>query len=169
MDKQELIENIEKHIPEGLKPLPSVEELEKELKELTSTTTSKIIAQHLHSKYGTPTPNPSLPSVEELRMDILNTWGKPDVTSINELAQYIANKYALHPREWWKDCERFVYGSQSLYLTGYKVMKNGEIYLHSGYQKFPLSQCTPYTAPTADDIIKKHNLTEEEINIIKQS
>ena len=122
----------------------------------------------IRNTYGTPQKQ-NLPSVEELAKDMLNVW---NVNTFNEVAEYVINKYSLHPREWWQDLkegDKFMYAGQVYEYYGYEVNHRCEVTLWGkSTWKFRLSGCTPYTTPTADDIIKKHNLSEEEVRAIRE-
>ena len=177
--------------------------------------------------YGTPEPKPNLPSVEELAKEMLNVWS---VNTFNEVAEYVIDKYSLHPREdvdklkqelederikhaacgtaalgyftgchekylsaslqdvinlrlkyegllnhpreWWQDLkegDKFMYAGEAYEYYGYEVNIRGEVTLWGkSTWKFRLSGCTPYTPPSAQDIIAKHNLSEEEVKILRE-
>lgn len=115
--------------------------------------------------YGTPEPKPSLPTVEELAKEMLNVW---NVNTFNEVAEYVIDKYSLHTREWWKDCEKFMYKGRSYKKYSHEVFPDGRTVLHSELAGHDLIYCTPYTPPSAQDIIAKHNLSEDEVRAIRE-
>jgi hypothetical protein len=119
--------------------------------------------------YGTPAPKPDLPTVEELAKEMLNVW---NVNTFNEVAEYVIDKYSLHPREWWQDLkegDKFMYAGEAYEYYGYEVNIRGEVTLWGkSTWKFRLSGCTPYTPPSAQEIIAKHNLSEEEVRAIRE-
>jgi hypothetical protein len=88
-----------------------------------------------------------------------NICGKPTArTSVYDDA-------SLHPREWWQDLkegDKFVHCSQA-------IIHSGNIYL-GVLNSAPalLNNCTPYAPPSAQDIIAKHNLSEEEVKILRE-
>ena len=115
--------------------------------------------------YGTPEPKPNLPNVEELDKIIGNITVPltERETLSKKIAQQLHDKYSLHPREWWQDLkkgERFKHEGEVKIFTG--------IRLQTDSRSFSPDSCTPYTTPTADDIIKKHNLSEEEVRVIRE-
>ena len=62
-----------------------------------------------------------------------------------------------------------MYAGQVYEYYGYEVNHRCEVTLWGkSTWKFRLSGCTPYTTPTADDIIAKHNLSEEEVKVLRE-
>lgn len=109
-----------------------------------------------------------LPSVEDLAKEIENIPYN-HVSEYKDIAKHILSKYGTRTREWWmdlKDGDKFINHAGN--VVNYIVV--GLFYNNHNASGFSdIRQCAPYTAPTAEEIIKKHNLTEEEIKIIKQS
>jgi len=150
-------------LPSPLVPLP------KEIPELLKTIVgNKGIAENVWNffrhNYGTPEKQP-LPSVEELAKEMLNVW---NVNTFNEVAEYVINKYSLHPREWWQDCKKFMHKGVAYKKYSHQVFPDGRTFLHSELSRHDLQDCTPYTTPSAQDIISKHNLTDEEVRVIRE-
>lgn len=145
--------------PPALKPLPK--EMPKDLTRFAMGHDVYEVWDKIISEYGTPEPKPSLPTVEELAKEMLNVW---NVNTFNEVAEYVINKYSLHAREWWQDLKE---GDKFMY-AGQAIIHSGNIYL-GVLNSAPalLKNCTPYTPPTASEIIAKHNLSEEEVKILR--
>lgn len=142
-------------LPPALKPLP------KEMPEwFAPHMTRAELWDQVVSYYGTPEPKPSLPTVEELAKEMLNVW---NVNTFNEVAEYVINKYSLHAREWWQDLKE---GDKFMFEG--KVRRFQRFVLESRDRYCGLSDCTPYTPPTASEIIAKHNLSEEEVKAIRE-
>ena len=121
----------------------------------------------IRNTYGTPQKQ-NLPSVEELAKEMLNVW---NVNTFNEVAEYVINKYSLHTREWWQDLkegDKFMWKGQVKTFRGYEIEHKLYIEPFPSMVYCPASDCTPYTHPTAEDIIAKHNLTEEEVKAIRE-
>ena len=117
--------------------------------------------------YGTPEPKPNLPSVEELARELNRVyWGSDK--GMTSLAQHLHDKYSLPTREWWQDCEKFMYKGRAYKKYSHEVFPDGRTVLHSELAGHNLIYCTPYTPPTAQDIIAKHNLSEEEVKAIRE-
>ena len=113
--------------------------------------------------YGTPEPKPELPTVEELAKEMLNVW---NVNTFNEVAEYVINKYSLHAREWWQGDFKGLKVKTSI---GAIKELDGKLYVRLDVGVFTtINNCTPYTPPTASEIIAKHNLSEEEIRAIRE-
>jgi len=127
-----------------------------------------------------PEPNPDLPSVEELAViinkavdDFSQKWQSHEERSlgVSEYAQHLHSKYSLHPKqkEWWMRLKK---GDKFLYDGFEETVVNIDItspVIHTQKGGWVLvKDCTPYTPPTAQDIIAKHNLTEEEVRVIRE-
>lgn len=145
-------------LPPALKPLP------KEMpKEYNSLATPYQVWLQVQQEYGTPEPKPSLPTVEELAKEMLNVW---NVNTFNEVAEYVINKYSLHAREWWQGDFKGLKVKTSI---GAIKELDGKLYVRLDVGVFTtINNCTPYTPPTASEIIAKHNLSEEEIRAIRE-
>ena len=123
--------------------------------------------------YGTPEPKPELPSVEELHREIYYIWNS-EGGNLLMAAQHLHDKYSLHPREWWQDAipysTQFKYNDTVYTFSEYSYESSTQkTWIHNtGGGKILCSHCTPYTTPTADDIIAKHNLSEEEVKAIRE-
>ena len=116
--------------------------------------------------YGTPEPKPNLPSVEELARELNRVyWGSDK--GMTSLAQHLHDKYSLPTREWWQDCEKFMYKGRAYKKYSHEVFPDGRTVLHSELAGHNLIYCTPYIPPSAQEIIAKHNLSEEEVRAIR--
>lgn len=156
-------------LPTALVPLPK--EMPKDLTRFAMGHDVYEVWDKIISEYGTPEPKPSLPTVEELAKEMLNVW---NVNTFNEVAEYVINKYSLHAREWWQDAiphsTQFKYNDTVYTFSEYSYESSTQkTWIHNtGGGKILSSHCTHYTAPTADDIIKKHNLSEKEVKILRE-
>jgi hypothetical protein len=186
----------------------------------------------VRSTYGTPSPKPSLPSVEELTGEVVAIYGATHTNSIHDtlvrIAQNIHSKYSLPPKQ--EDVDKLkeelenerirhaACGTAALgYFTGchekylsaslqdvinlrlkyegllnkqeeekvfpFNLKEGDKFKWEKEVQKFKkfrtylvdedgitylATTCTPYTTPSAQDIIKKHNLTEEEVRVLRE-
>ncbi len=130
----------------------------------------------IRNTYGTPAPKPELPSVEELAKEVYDRFRSvpsgDDYTVF--IAQHLHDKYSLHPREWWKDAipysTQFKYNDTVYTFSEYSYESSTQkTWIHNtGGGKILCSHCTPYTPPSAQDIIAKHNLSEEEVKILRE-
>ena len=146
-------------LPPALKPLP------KEMPEwFAPHMTRAELWDEVVNNYGTPEQKPSLPTVEELGNEMFAEWNKH--YDFGTLAQKLHDKYSLHPREWWQDLKE----GDIVKHCGVKftVKRIGTCVITENGPFILVENCTPYTHPTADDIIKKHNLTEEEVKAIRE-
>ena len=110
---------------------------------------------------------PNLPSVEELARELNRVyWGSDK--GMTSLAQNLHEKYSLPTREWWQDCEKFMYKGRAYKKYSHEVFPDGRTVLHSELAGHDLIYCTPYTPPSAQDIIAKHNLSEEEVKVLRE-
>jgi hypothetical protein len=169
-------------------PLPSVEELERELKTLPIKEIDEIkqIAQHLHSKYSLQTKQEDIGKLkEELEDERIRhaacgtaalgyftgchekylSASLQDVINLRLKYEGLLNKqkeekvFPFNLKEgdkfkWEKEVQKF-----KKFRT-YLVDEDGITYL--------ATTCTPYTTPSAQDIISKHNLTDEEVRVIRE-
>ncbi len=127
------------------------------------THSPRKIWEWLLKHYGTPEPKQPLPTVEELAKEMLNVW---NVNTFNEVAEYVINKYSLHAREWWQGD---IKGMKVKLSTGEVKELDGSLYARTGIGSFiSINAITPYTPPSAQDIIAKHNLSEEEVKILRE-
>ncbi len=127
------------------------------------THSPRKIWEWLLKHYGTPEPKQPLPTVEELAKEMLNVW---NVNTFNEVAEYVINKYSLHAREWWQGD---IKGMKVKLSTGEVKELDGSLYARTGIGSFiSINAITPYTPPSASEIIAKHNLSEEEIRAIRE-
>ena len=116
--------------------------------------------------YGTPEPKPSLPTVEELRDKMYRWVGSVDLDECEILAQNLHEKYSLPTREWWQGD---IKGMKVKLSTGEVKELDGSLYARTGIGSFiSINAITPYTPPSAQDIIAKHNLSEEEVKAIRE-
>ena len=74
----------------------------------------------------------------------------------------------IHAREWWQDCEKFMYKGRAHKKYSHEVFPDGRTFLYSELSRHELIYCTPYTPPSAQEIIAKHNLSEEEVRAIRE-
>lgn len=120
--------------------------------------------------YGTPEPKPNLPTVEELAKEIagISVPIVADKKLSRVTAEYIIDKYSLPTREWWQDCEKFMYKGRAYKKYSHEVFPDGRTVLHSELAGHNLIYCTPYTPPSAQEIIAKHNLSDEEVKILRE-
>jgi hypothetical protein len=170
-------------------PLPSVEELEKELSKLWGKDIEMIqkgVAKYLHSKYSLP---PKQEDVDKLKEELENerirhaacgtaalgyftgchekylSASLQDVINLRLKYEGLLNKqeeekvFPFNLKEgdkfkWEKEVQKF-----KKFRT-YLVDEDGITYL--------ATTCTPYTTPSAQDIISKHNLTDEEVRVIRE-
>lgn len=127
----------------------------------------------LQYNYGTPD-KPNLPSVEELAKEITVVFNQDSYDMMRSIAQHLHDKYSLHPREWWKDAipysTQFKYNDTVYTFSEYSYESSTQkTWIHNtGGGKILCSHCTPYTPPTAQEIIAKHNLSEEEVRAIRE-
>ena len=92
---------------------------------------------------------------------------KYSVFQLKVLLKTSTTNTATHPREWWQGD---IKGMKVKLSTGEVKELDGSLYARTGIGSFiSINAITPYTPPSAQDIIAKHNLSEEEIKIIKQS
>jgi hypothetical protein len=169
---KELVQKYNSTLPEPLMPLPSRDELENDIWGIWgaySTDRKKIyeIARFLTDTYGTPEKEP-LPSVEELEKELQEICINSDWANIyKHIAQHLISKYSLHTKqEWWmklKNGDKFSIRGETLTYVDTAVYLRTEA--GRGYN---VIDCTPYTPPTAQDIIAKHNLTDEEVRVIRE-
>ena len=135
-----------------LQPLPS--EIPKELRDKYIKDDSyflKDMWQELIKHYGTPTKK-ELVSVEELEKEIRIAYNKVD-SSWKSIAQHIIDTYSLNPakREWWMDCEKFVYKGRVYKKYSYEIFPDGHTVLHAELSRHDLKDCTPYIEPSIHD------------------
>jgi len=164
---REYVDMYNSTLPPALVPLP------KEMPEwFAPHMTRAELWDQVVSYYGTPEPKPSLPTVEELRDKMYRWVGSVDLDECEILAQNLHEKYSLPTREWWQDLkegDKFMYAGEAYEYYGYEVNIRGEVTLWGkSTWKFRLSGCTPYTPPSAQEIIAKHNLSEEEVRVIRE-
>ncbi len=126
----------------------------------------------IRNTYGTPQKQ-NLPSVEELAKEVYDRFRSvpsgDDYTVF--IAQHLHDKYALHPREWWQDLkegDKFMWKGQVKTFSYYEIEHKLYIEPFPSMVYCPASDCTPYTPPSAQDIIAKHNLSEEEVKILRE-
>jgi hypothetical protein len=169
--------------------LPSVEELEKELSKLWGKDIEMIqkgVAKYLHSKYSLP---PKQEDVDKLKEELENerirhaacgtaalgyftgchekylSASLQDVINLRLKYEGLLNKqkeekvFPFNLKDgdkfkWEKEVQKF-----KKFRT-YLVDEDGITYL--------ATTCTPYTPPTAQDIISKYGLTEEEVRVIRE-
>ena len=151
-------------LPPALVPLPK--EMPKDLVKYAMGHDVYEVWDKIISEYGTPEAKPSLPTVEELAKEIagISVPIVADKKLSRVTAEYIIDKYSLPTREWWqelKEGDKFMYGNLVREFDSFGLMPK-----IGGWMS--ISKCTPYTPPTADDIIAKHNLSEEEIRAIRE-
>jgi hypothetical protein len=170
-------------------PLPSVEELEKELSKLWGKDIEMIqkgVAKYLHSKYSFTTKQEDIGKLkEELEDERIRhaacgtaalgyftgchekylSASLQDVINLRLKYEGLLNKqkeekvFPFNLKEgdkfkWEKEVQKF-----KKFRT-YLVDEDGITYL--------ATTCTPYTTPSAQDIISKHNLTDEEVRVIRE-
>jgi hypothetical protein len=170
-------------------PLPSVEELEKELSKLWGKDIEMIqkgVAKYLHSKYSLPPKQEDIGKLkEELEDERIRhaacgtaalgyftgchekylSASLQDVINLRLKYEGLLNKqkeekvFPFNLKEgdkfkWEKEVQKF-----KKFRT-YLVDEDGITYL--------ATTCTPYTTPSAQDIISKHNLTDEEVRVIRE-
>jgi len=155
-------------------PLPSVEELTGEVVAIYGAThTNSIhdtlvrIAQNIHSKYSLH-PKQPLPSYHDLFKELYQISVKSQSTIlISTLTKHLISKYSLHPKqEWWmklKEGDKFKWEKEVQKFKKFRtylVDEDGITYL--------ATTCTPYTTPSAQDIISKYGLSEEEVRAIRE-
>lgn len=161
---KELVEKYNSTLPSPLVPLPK--EIPGWFMATYVQSARLALWQELLQHYGTPSKEP-LPSVEELAKEMLNVW---NVNTFNEVAEYVIEKYSLHPREWWQEWwmklkkgDKFMRGD-----VIYTVREHGSCLISENGDILFTDQCAPYVPPTAQDIIAKHNLTDEEVRVIRE-
>jgi len=170
-------------------PLPSVEELEKELSKLWGKDIEMIqkgVDKYLHSKYSFTTKQEDIGKLkEELEDERIRhaacgtaalgyftgchekylSASLQDVINLRLKYEGLLNKqkeekvFPFNLKEgdkfkWEKEVQKF-----KKFRT-YLVDEDGITYL--------ATTCTPYTTPSAQDIISKHNLTDEEVRVIRE-
>lgn len=150
-------------LPPALQPLPK--EMPKGLWQSFFDDNMKTFWTALQSHYGTPEPKQPLPSVEELAKEIKNMTVLSDKRS-EEIAKHIHDKYSLKQSEWWQDLkegDKLIYNGK---IEKFHSLSKPKILFENGGNMYA-EDCTPYTI-TADEIIKKHNLSEEEVRLIRE-
>jgi len=162
---QKLIQEYNSTLPSPLVPLPK--EMPKEFRGIAD---SKQSWDWVFNHYGTPSKEP-LPSVEELERE-LKTLPIKEIDEIKQIAQHLHSKYSLHPKqEWWMKLnkgDKFMWKGQVKTFQSYEIEHKLYIEPFPSMVYCPASDCTPYTPPTAQDIIAKHGLTEEEVKVIRE-
>ena len=152
----------------NLQPLPK--DMPKYFFRQHSANDADDLWEWLLEHYGTPAPKSNLPSVEELARELNRVyWGSDK--GMTSLAQHLHDKYSLHPREWWQDLkegDKFMWKGQVKTFRSYEIEHKLYIEPFPSMVYCPASDCTPYTPPTASEIIAKHNLSEEEIRAIRE-
>ena len=130
------------------------------------------IWEWLLSHYGTPEPKPNLPSYHDLFKELYQISVKTQSTIlVSTLTKHIIKKYSLHPHQWWQDLkegDKFMWKGQVKTFRSYEIEHKLYIEPFPSMVYCPASDCTPYTPPTAQDIIAKHNLSEEEVKILRE-
>ena len=133
---------------------------------------SKVCDIGLHIKEYNSTLQPALkPLPKEMPKDILDKWMNEATCDFDSIWEELFSRYGTpepKPREWWQDCEKFMHKGIAYKKYSHQVYPDGRTFLHSELSRHDLQDCTPYTHPTADDIIAKHNLTEEEVKAIRE-
>jgi hypothetical protein len=171
--------------PEPKPSLPTVEELRDKMYRWVGSVDldeCEILAQNLHEKYSLPTRE----DVDKLKQELEDERIKHAACGTAALGYFTGchEKYLSaslqdvinlrlkyegllnHPREWWQDLkkgDKFMRGNDIHKFSNINIAlvnEKGEFY----YVGF----CTPYTPPSAQDIIAKHNLSEEEVKAIRE-
>ena len=147
----------------NLQPLPK-EVPDWFLKHRMLHTERQVIWDEIASTYGTPA-KPNLPTVEELMDEMLVVY-KRYGNDLRSVVEHLHDKYSLHPREWWQDLKE---GDKFMYNMDVVIYHNTNIYLYGkNGVVYNIIECTPYTPPSAQDIIAKHNISEEEVKAIRE-
>ena len=118
-----------------------------------SLDTSKYdLWDELVKTYGTPTKK-ELVSVEELEKEIYDSTVNLNDNECKVLAKSLVNKYGLNPpkREWWMDCEKFMYKGRVYKKYSYEIFLDGHTVLHAELSRHDLKDCTPYIEPSIHD------------------
>ena len=148
----------------NLQPLPK--EMPKDLTRFAMGHDVDEVWDKIISEYGTAEPKQPLPTVEELAKEIESHGTKIFSFSVESIAKNLHDKYSLHASEWWQDLKegdkfKLANGVMQQTFVGFRLKNtNGEM--------FDPKYCTPYTPPSAQDIIAKHNLSEEEVKILRE-
>ena len=127
-----------------------------------SLDTSKYdLWDELVKTYGTPTKK-ELVSVEELEKEIYDSTVNLNDNECKVLAKSLVNKYGLNPpkREWWMDCEKFMYKGRVYKKYSYEIFPDGHTVLHAELSRHDLKDCTPYIEPSIHDKVKEKLGTE---------
>lgn len=167
--------------------IPSVEELAKEIASVRVDLVdehklSHKIAQKLHDKYILPTRE----DVDKLKQELEDERIKHAACGTAALGYFTGchEKYLSaslqdvinlrlkyegllnHPHEWWQGDFKGLKVKTSI---GAIKELDGKLYVRLDVGVFTtINNCTPYTPPTASEIIAKHNLSEEEIRAIRE-
>lgn len=168
---KQAIQEYNSTLPPALVPLPK--EMPDEFHKARAKYNSDMLWHWVVKHYGTPEPKPSLPSVEELEDELWKVCSKnhaPSDLIYMKIAQHLHDKYSLKPREWWQDLkegDKFVWKGQVKTFRNYEIEHKLYIDPFHSMVYCPASECTPYTI-TADEIIAKYNLSEEEVRVIRE-
>lgn len=173
--------------PEPKPSLPTVEELAKEIAGISvpivaDKKLSRVTAEYIIDKYSLPTRE----DVDKLKQELEDERIKHAACGTAALGyftgchekylsaslQYVINlrlKYEgllNHPREWW---QRDFEGVKVKTNLGAIKELDGKLYVRLDVGVFTtINNCTPYTPPSAQDIIAEHNLSEEEVKAIRE-
>ncbi len=141
-----------------LQPLPS--EIPKELRDKYIKDNSyflKDMWQELIKHYGTPTKK-ELVSVEKLGRELMDIdFTKSNKNHYNTISQHIIDTYSLNApkREWWMDCEKFMYKGRVYKKYSYEIFPDGHTVLHAELSRHDIKDCTPYIEPSLHDKVKE--------------
>ncbi len=162
---KDVVQKYNSTLPPALVPLPKATPYEF-VYLFNESHSPRKIWEWLLSHYGTPEPKPELPSVQELAKEMLNVW---NVNTFNEVAEYVIDKYSLHTREWWQGDFKGMKVTHEKCNSFPPIELTGQIFvLDKRFNFYDVNNCTPYTPPSAQDIIAKHNLSEEEVKILRE-
>ena len=144
--------------PQVLQPLPKDKP---DWFEWSLDTSKYDLWDELVKTYGTPTKK-ELVSVEELEKEIYDSTVNLNDNECKVLAKSLVNKYGLNPpkREWWMDCEKFMYKGRVYKKYSYEIFPDGHTVLHAELSRHDLKDCTPYIEPSIHDKVKEKLGTE---------
>lgn len=152
------------HAANKLQPLPK-EVPDWFLKHRMLHTERQVIWDEIASTYGTPA-KPNLPTVEELMDEMLVVY-KRYGNDLRSVVEHLHDKYSLHPREEKGFPFNLKEGDQVRCQGVQYTVDHIDFCIVSKYGiLLPIQDCTPYVS--AQEIIAKHNLSEEEVRAIRE-
>lgn len=109
-----------------------------------------------------PLPNSYLLSEEIYDLE----WHTLTPQDCEKLADYLISRYGTPKRDWWMDLKE---GDKFMYVGDVKDFFHFSLSCKNGMD-YPVLNCAPYIEPqlTAESVIAKHNLSEQEVKAIRE-